>query len=99
MSAETHGHTERGVIERATEVIERARNSAFGHGYRYREFSEHIAEALADAGLLLSDVDRAVLDAADQWEAVNDDPPFPGAQFVVEEELAAAVRARRDASS
>jgi hypothetical protein len=58
-----------------------------------------IAQALADAGLLLSDADRAVLDAADRQECVMTSrapySPLPAIQNAIET-TNAAVRARRE---
>ena len=53
------------------------------------------AQALADAGLLVTDADRAVLYAADEWMDASDDAGVYRAADLLE----TAVRARREAQS
>jgi hypothetical protein len=69
------------VIEQAAKVIFERRN---------------IAQALADAGLLLTDEDRAVLATADVLTVAHE---TGGAMWVRQQHLYAAVRARREAAS
>jgi hypothetical protein len=72
----------------------------------YAEIPPHraksVAYALADAGLLLTDADRAVLDAAEAWAAGGRAPKVPSfgvGAYPTEMVLARAVRARREATS
>lgn len=107
----------RGAVERAAEVIadqvcslntlgcDEHQTESGDHCLSllwYHELGEHIAQALADAGLLLSDVDRAVLDAADAWGLARDawyatrDLEVGQALTEAQNALDAAVRARRE---
>jgi hypothetical protein len=78
------------VIEQAAKVIFERRNRVIGDG------GEDIAQALADAGLLLTDEDRAVLATADVLTVAHE---TGGAMWVRQQHLYAAVRARREAAS
>lgn len=90
------------AVERAAAVIQRAlvvndgnENLPVWEVYKSEGVALVIRQALADAGLLLSDADRAVLDAADRFERI---PHFLSvASIESENRLRAAVRARREA--
>lgn len=85
----------------AAEVMHRAIKTSCGDGCPYPDccYSDgrdpYRVQALADAGLLLTDADRAVLAAADAWFAARGVRSIEAAGKTMA--LLAAVRARREA--
>ena len=75
------------AVERAAELIARDRRNGWG--------PYSTAKALAEAGLLLTNEDRAVLEAAEAWYLHACAATRTGHPTV--DDLIAAVRARREA--
>jgi hypothetical protein len=74
----------------------------YGPDTKLAYLTRRILAVLADAGLLLTDADRAVLDAAEAWAAGGRAPKVPSfgvGAYPTEMVLARAVRARREATS
>lgn len=82
---------------RAAEVIAQTQRAWTDMAPMYDNEATELAEALADADLLLSDVDRAVLDAADAYVSEDGRGVYTYDRDL-HHDLTAAVRARRDAS-
>lgn len=76
-------------IERAATIIDNEYGPCNDDVNHRGTEAHYAAEALADAGLLLTDEDRAVLEAAERW--------YPMDSCIAITELAEAVRARREA--
>lgn len=83
-------------IERAALLIDREYGPCNDDVNHRGQEPVYAAQALADAGLLLTDADRAVLDAAEVFEQ---GPSWGGNAIANREALRAAVRARREAQS
>ena len=90
-------------IERAATIIDREYGPCNDDVNHRGTEAHYAAEALADAGLLLTDEDRAVLEAAERWETELNRPKAAHASYSAARRVAAvdaleaAVRARREA--